>query len=263
MIDIDPKLSQLYREVSTQGPPSAIDALILAEARQQVASPKRRERPWWSRWMVPASLMATLVMGVSITLFVAKEHPEIVGGDTVYQSSAPLSATKSAPTAKPADSVPAEAVARKEAAAVATPVQAPQVSTISAPVQTPPASAEAKSEPSPAASPALAAQGRIIAPSAVDAVQAERSAKGSAFGVMREANVTSDTGGGAAASALPAPSAATVVPMRNQALPRSPEAWLEDIRRLIRESREKEADAQLAEFRKIYPTVAVPADIKP
>jgi hypothetical protein len=212
--------------------------------------------------MVPASLLATLVMGVSIPLFVAKEHPETVQGATVHEGAAPLSATKSAATAKPANSVPAEAVARKDAPGVETSVKAPQAAAMAAPAQTPPASAEATGVPNSAAPPALVAEGRTIAPSAADAAQAKRLAKGSAFGVMREANVTRDTGSEAAGSALPAPSAATTAPIRGQTLPRAPEAWLEDIRRLIREGREQEADTELAKFRKAYPGVAVPGDIK-
>lgn len=263
MSDIDPKLSQLYREVSTQGPQPALDALILAAARQQVATPKRRERPWWSRWMVPASLMATVVIGVSLTLSIVNDHPETVDGDMVRRSSEPPRAAESA-KAKLADSVPAEAVARKDAPAVAMPVQVPQVAAKSAPTQAPPTAAEAKSEPSPAAPPAPPAESRIITPSAADAVQAERHVKGGAFGVMREANVTSDAGVGvgAAASAPSAPSVAKAAPMRSQAVPRSPEAWLDDIRRLIREGRAKEAEEQLAEFRKAYPGVAVPVDLQ-
>jgi hypothetical protein len=259
--DLDAKLSQLYREVSTQGPPPALDALILAAAQQQVAMPKRRERPWWSRWMAPASLMATIVIGLSLTLSIVNDHPETVDGDVVRQSSAPSRAVESA-KAKFADDVPAESVARKGAPAVALSGPAPQVAAKSALTQAPPTSAETKSESSLAAQPAPLAEGRIITPSAADAVQAEPHLKGGGFGVMREANVTRETAVGASASVPAAPSAAKAAPMHSQASPRPPEAWLDDIRRLIREGRENEADAQLAEFRKAYPRVTVPADLK-
>ena len=261
MSDIDAKLSQLYREVSTQDPPPALDALILAAAQQQVATPKRRERPWWSRWMAPASLVATVVIGVSLTLSIVNDHPETVNGDMVRQSSALPRGGESA-KAKFADGVPAESVARKGAAAEALSGQAPQVAAKSELTQAPPTSAETKSESSLAAPPAPLAEGRIITPSAADAVQAEPLVKGGGLGVMRGANVTSDSAVGASASAPSAPSAAKAAPMHSQASPRSPEAWLDDIRRLIREGREKEADAQLAEFRKAYPSVAVPVDLK-
>jgi hypothetical protein len=223
--DIDPKLSRLYRETSTEGPPPALDAAILAAARQHLAKPKLRERPWWSRWMMPASLMATVVMGVSLTLLITQEHPETLEGDTVRQSSAPPSAAKSSPTQ-----------------ALST-------------------SAEAKREPGPAALPAPPVQSRIVTPSAADAIQSEQRAKETVSGVMREANDSSNAAAGSAAFAPSAPSAAKAAPMRSQALPRSPEAWLDDIRRLIREGRAKEAVEQLAEFRKAYPEVTIPEDL--
>ena len=46
--------------------------------------------------------------------------------------------------------------------------------------------------------------------------------------------------------------------MRQPAMPRSPEAWLDEISRLKREGREKEAAEQLAQFRQTYPAYAVP-----
>ena len=49
--------------------------------------------------------------------------------------------------------------------------------------------------------------------------------------------------------------------MRQHATRRSPEAWLDDIGRLKREGREKEAAEQLAEFRKAYPAYAVPESV--
>jgi type IV secretory pathway VirB10-like protein len=260
--DLDPKLSRLYRDVSTEGPPPAIDAAILAAARQHLAKSKRRERPWWSRWMVPASLMATLVMGVSISLLITQEHPETLEGDTVPQSSAPPRVTESA-KARLADSVPAEAVARKEAPAVAMPLQTPQVAAKSAPTQAPLSSAEAKREPSPVSTPMPPTESGIVAPSAADAVQTEQRAKEGVLGAMREREAadSSNAAAGAATFAPSAPSASKAAPIRSQALPRSPEVWLDDIRRLIREGRAKEAAEQLAEFRKAYPGVSIPEDL--
>jgi hypothetical protein len=48
---------------------------------------------------------------------------------------------------------------------------------------------------------------------------------------------------------------------REAAPQRSPEAWLEDIRRLKAQGRDEEAAAELAEFRKRYPDYALPADL--
>lgn len=43
---------------------------------------------------------------------------------------------------------------------------------------------------------------------------------------------------------------------------KTPEQWLEDIRRLRREGREPEAQAQLAAFRQAYPNYRLPEDMK-
>jgi hypothetical protein len=50
--------------------------------------------------------------------------------------------------------------------------------------------------------------------------------------------------------------------MRQDAIQRSPEVWLEEISRLRREGRVKEAADQLAEFRKAYPAYAVPESLR-
>jgi hypothetical protein len=43
--------------------------------------------------------------------------------------------------------------------------------------------------------------------------------------------------------------------------PRSPETWIEDIRRLRAQGRDAEAAAELAEFRRRHPDFALPADL--
>jgi hypothetical protein len=62
------------------------------------------------------------------------------------------------------------------------------------------------------------------------------------------------------APAAPA-AAAKPAPMRQQAVRRSPEAWLDEINRLKRNGHEKEAAEQLTEFRKAYPAHVVPEEL--
>jgi hypothetical protein len=75
-----------------------------------------------------------------------------------------------------------------------------------------------------------------------------------------ESNAAGDSAIGGQGAGAPAAPAATgeITPMRQQATQRSPETWLEEISRLKRDGREKEAAEQLAEFRKAYPAYAVP-----
>ena len=214
MSDLDPRLSQLYRETASEGPAPALDAAILAAARQRLAIPARRARPWWARWMVPASLTATLVLSVSMFLLVTREQPAIVQGE----------------------------IAR----------ELPSREDSSSPGATPPSKAKT------AAGPAAGAVTATHAPAAVDAFPAERRAKADEGKAMRESSTVRDTAGPGAAVPAAVPAAAL---RQLQATKPAPESWLNDIRRLKREGREKEAAEQLAEFRRAYPDVVVPADV--
>jgi hypothetical protein len=252
--EIDPKLSRLYREASTEGPPAALDAAILAAARKQLAKPQRRERSSWVRWMAPASALATLVVAVSLAFLIERERPETLDGTAIReipprpQSPPPASTTESAKPKAPDRAAPA-ATEKKEVPAIAPPAQAPaasaQVPRLGAPAQAP---APRSAEP---------------APPAAQAFPAESRAKASESKTTRESNVASDAALGGAGAAAPAAPAATrkLAPLRQQAIQHSPEAWLEEISRLKREGRDKEAEEQLAEFRKAYPAYAVPESL--
>ena len=231
MTDIDPKLSRLYRETSTEGPPAVLDAAILAAAKKQVAIRQGRKRSILSRWMVPASAIATLVLGVSIALLVEREHPETTDDTATPQiaprpQSPPPASVKETAKAKTVDSAARGAAVKKEA---------------QAPVLRP-------AEP---------------ASSAADTVQAEGRAQTTEPRMQTESTAARDAAmGGLGAAAPAAPTAAArPAPMRQHATQRSPEAWLEDIGRLKREGREKEVAEQLAEFRKAYPAYAVPESV--
>ena len=94
MVKPDDAVRAAYRGLPREEPPPAVDAALLAAARQSVAV-----RPA-HRWRIPASLAAVLVLSVAVTLRVADEQPEI-------QAIPPPPATKpepgvSAPVAGPA-----------------------------------------------------------------------------------------------------------------------------------------------------------------
>jgi hypothetical protein len=262
--EIDPKLSRLYREASTESPPAAIDAAILAAARKQVAKPQRRARSSWVRWMAPASAIATLVLGVSIALLVEREQPGTIDETVIrevpprLQSPPPARITKTTKS-KAADSAAPAPAEKKEAPAAAdragtgaaTKKEAPpagaQVPVLAAPA---PAPAPRSAESAPPAAQAFPAESRakMIAPSTV------------APKAAAESNAAGDSALGGAGDGAPAAPAAAgkLAPMRQQAIQRSPEAWLDEISRLKREGRDKDAAEQLAEFRKAYPAYAVP-----
>jgi len=242
--DVDPKLSRLYREVSTEGPPAVLDAVILGAARRQVAKPRRSRRSSWSRWMIPISAMATLVLGVSIALLVEREQP-VTGADILIaqnasrpQSRPPARAAEPA-TANGAGSEVPEMADRKEAQAAAAPAQAPAAG-------------------APAQAPVL--QFAEPAPTEAQTFPAEKRSKAVVRKSMTDSNVAGDSGSAGLGAAPPAATDAAdrLAPKRQLAMQRSPEAWLEEIRRLKREGREKDAAEQLAEFRKVYPAYELP-----
>ena len=66
------ELSRVYRNGGKQVPPAALDAKILAEARRAVAKPKVRG-PFGSRWAVPLSTAAVMVLTLGILLVVSEQ----------------------------------------------------------------------------------------------------------------------------------------------------------------------------------------------
>jgi hypothetical protein len=269
--EIDPKLSRLYREASSESPPKALDAAILAAARRQLGQSRRPARSSWVRWMAPASALATLVVAVSLAFLVEREQPETMdkavtsGIPPRPRSPVPAQATESG-KAMAVDSA-APATEKQEAAAA--PVMVPAASL---PV---PASAARAPQQSPVlAAPAAAPVSRRAesslrsvepAPPAAQAFPAESRAKAGESKMnspkaATEANFARDSAPGAAGAAAPA-AAGRLAPLRQPAMQRSPESWLEEIGRLKREGRDKEAAEQLAEFRKAYPAHAVPESL--
>jgi len=269
--EFDPKLSRAYREASTEGPPAAVDAAILAAARRQAAQSRRPARAPWLRWMAPASALATLVVAVALAFLVEREQPQTSEGTAIraippLRPSAPPVRSFDPATEKAADSAAPAAAMKKETPAVtaplpapiaASPVPAPAVSTPVAPSATPAASPAQVTAP-PAA---LAFPAESRAKSAESRMSAQKAAESES---MRQSNVARDSAPGIAGASSPtAPAAAgKLAPLRPEASRRSPEAWLEEISRLQREGRGKEAAEQLAEFRKAYPAHAVPENLR-
>ncbi len=265
MSEIDPKLSRIYREASAEGPPAAVDAAILAAARSQSMQSRRRERASWVRWMAPASALATLVVAVSLAFLVEREPP---GEDSTLRQTPPRQ--PNAPPARSIDpaketatdrAVPAAAV-KKETPAVTAPLPAPiAASPASAPAvfaPVPPSAAPAQ-DPAPPAALAFPADGRAKATES--RISAQKAAESES---IRQSNVARDSALGSAGASSPAAPAAAgkLAPLRSEAARRAPQAWLDEIVRLKREGRDKEAAEQLAEFRKAYPAHTVPEGLR-
>lgn len=107
MTDSDDRVSRRYRQLAREEPPAAIDAAILAAARQAV-QPRGR-----SRWVGPVSIAAVLILGLGVSLRMQTEQPGIeTSVPSSAQSEYPLPQSAEAPApaapAPAADPAPAE-----------------------------------------------------------------------------------------------------------------------------------------------------------
>lgn len=102
----DPRLTQAYRSLPAEEPPPALDDAIRAAARRATSA-----RPRSSRWQVPVSIAAVLVLAFGIALHLEREQPILddAAPGAMRATETPLSAAK--PEAAPA--VPGEAPAAK------------------------------------------------------------------------------------------------------------------------------------------------------
>jgi hypothetical protein len=244
MSEHDTEYSRLYRQASVETPSAALDAAILKAARDKLAKPTQPVRSYWSRWMAPAGLVATLVLGVYVTLLVERERPanegmvvDRVEARKPAETKAGNMALESSPSVSIAEP-PRQRSDKEETSGSIQKKDAP------APVQTA-GSGAPRSAPT-AAAPFPSLQPGMIEERALD----DRN------------SVAVETRRAAALSAAPAAAGATGM-LRSKAAARTPEARLDEIRRLKREGLDQEAAAQLESFRKEFPDYPVPKDLAP
>jgi TolA-binding protein len=118
MEEHDPLLTQAYRDAAHPAPGVALDARILAHARQAVqAAPPRPAG--WRRWLLPASSMAVVVLASTLVLTMWRTAPEQFA-PTPQTARAPTAESLAPPTAAPGEAASASeqraATARSEPA---------------------------------------------------------------------------------------------------------------------------------------------------
>jgi hypothetical protein len=118
MTDHDDEMSRRYRELPREEPPAALDASILAAARNAVR-PRAR-----NRWLGPVSIAAVLVLGIGVSLRMQLEQPDVETAAPAASGSAeypvPQAAEDAPPTAEQAAPA-AKAPAKREERAAAKP----------------------------------------------------------------------------------------------------------------------------------------------
>jgi hypothetical protein len=289
----DPRLDVAYRDAAIDQPPAAIDERIRAAARRAVAAGPQSlgareradaQRSWVARWRVPVSIAATVLIAVTLSYMVQDEEVRKARIDGVPTGPAPAQVSSAAPPppapaapAAKAQEAPAPATPPAPAADAAAGVSRFEPGAVPFPAS-PPAERQAPAVGGASASADRARENAALAKE-VEQLKAEVERR-----VAEEARTTSAQRlqSAPAPAAVPAPAP---VPMakpdstRERALAdrpagrlereaasglaeqkvRTPEEWLEDIRRLKTQGRTEDVAKELAEFRKRYPDYKLPA----
>jgi len=286
---IDERIRAAARRAVAAGPQP-----LEARARAEV------QRSWIARWRVPMSIAATVVVAVTLSYMVEREDARLARVD-VLPSSAPPQAVAVAPAEAAKSPVPAAAptadLAQAERAAKVESARADAAVAESArPLQQ-----STADQPRPTTSPAAKALDRTDGPTANGMLAKEAERRQAASDATppaspppqtRVAPAETQAAPAAAASApLPAPAPmARPAPARDLAEPagrdrafadrpgrmergaasisaeqkvRTPEEWLEELRRLKASGRTDEFVKELAEFRKRFPDYKLPTDLSP
>jgi hypothetical protein len=246
----DPRLDDAYRSTPREQPSAALNERIRAAARRAVgARPESlshaEQRRFFTRWRVPLSIAATVVVAVTLTYMVQEEARPPSEFNGAVPSAPPAMEAKTAPAqtdtairdsanapapAKPAEAKRAQEEQPRAAAPAAPPPSLQSIEERRAPAAPSPPNAQVESAPASAA--AAPAQGALKAPAA----QRDRAANQEPARSLRK-------------------EAAAAAPVR------TPEEWLDAIRDLKAKGRTDEAAAELAAFRTRYPNYVLPADL--
>ncbi len=261
--------AQLPRAPGRNEPGAEIDARILAAAQAAVQAPagKARRRSWIAPMSVAASLM--LAIGLAWQL-----RPSPV-------PQVPAPAAEAASTAGIAENADVAAVRAVEAPAtpMTKPVAAsvPRVATAPSPVEIAPAPMAAPAAPPPPPPPPPAPVMAEIAAPVATAQTAESAAAPAPVPAMAKAGVIDSPRARAApervqrdAAAMAADAVAgetddpgTDVPPATADSPDVRDAWLRRIGELLKQGKQDEAKASLAEFRRRYPDAELPKELLP
>jgi hypothetical protein len=261
----DHELSRVYSEGAWPEPRRQIDDAILEASRRAA----RARHPVLHRWGPPLALAATVVLGISLALLVTEnESMRDAGGLLRPQEPVGARAAKKREAAAPATPAPGAEAPRAEPPPARELFSSPMGPTESkpapaskappaAPALTPPALA--KRTPPPAAAKSAAPQPPAPAPQRTDRIRRE-------LDQLEENRQTREAAAAAPASqAADAAAPAGVGDVRSivaAPVARSPESWLDDIRKLRSAGRSADAERELAEFRKRYPDYRVPDDLR-
>jgi len=285
----DNHLSRLYREGAWPEPSRQIDQAILAASRRAA----REEHSFARRWAPSFAVAATVVLTSVLVLKVVREQPGVVS--TAAVEPAPVTRAKQA---APAEQKPEEARATTAPTPAAQPATPPQgySDTMDAaetarldrlkrdldlrqsgiPAESPtPAPAAKKEQPQPqrpreqpqANAPISLFGATQLAPAPAAPAPAQQQPRAAASKPVAALQPTKEAAPARSEPAQPqatqpAQALSSVRPEAAKASERTPQAWIEDIRKLMRAGRSEEAGAEIAEFKKRYPDFTLPEDLR-
>ena len=266
----DDELSRIYRDAEGPRPPQRVDDNILA-ASQRVAR----------RWGTPVALAATVLVTFTLALMVFEREsgldamaPEARRTDRpakvlpaepragqpgtpsplVLHPIAPAPPISQALQRDPVGQGPGESTVSRGGLGTGQPAFAPEVPRAPDALRKREEAKPAPAAAAPAASERASVERQPPAQSAPElrqqAPQAAAPPAAGAGGLLESASTVRSAGGFASPLAV------------SEAKERTPEKWLEDIRKLRTEGKTTEVERELAEFRKRYPDYILPEDLR-
>ncbi len=274
----DEELSRIYRDAEAPVPPQRVDDNILAASRRVAGARPRSERNEFARrWGAPAALAATVVVTTTLALMVFERQSDV---DTVTSAVPGADQPSKSPRVEqkpvaraPATSVPQAAAQRdREERRPNERLGTGQRGFVADVPRTPEAlrkREEAKPAPAAAAPPGGLYSGeRAGADQAAPSPEAQRAAEvprqapraPAAAGLTGDANTLRESALTLQRAGALSASGGRVA--GSEAKERTPEKWLEDIRKLKTQGKTAEVERELAEFKKRYPDYRLPDDLR-
>lgn len=225
---VEQKIEQLYRSLSTEQPPAALDRQILKAAHRAVEDRAVIRAASRTIWLRSLAYAAVVIVGVSVIIEVSMQ-PEVMPNEPevlIEQATAPsnkemMSEFRSlAPKPSPDRRSDAEESSRNQ-------MQRANKTEVKAGQKVPPVASKPRPDQVPAAAAAERQRYKMAAPDTEAVMQDE---------------VRMD--------------AALVKPWRD-----SPQAWLQQCQRLLAENKTDQLVIELAEFRRRYADYPIPQDL--
>jgi len=268
----DRELSGIYREAGAPEPPQRVDDAILAASRRAAGSgPRLMGSGFARRWGTPFALAATVVVTFTLALMVFERDSDL---ETMTSESPPADRPASVTRAEPqrADKLAKSSAAELQQAAPAPATPVPQAAGRRDRAEQRPSENAASSDrlgtgqpvfvpDAPRAPEALLKREKTMPAPAAPASDAQRASELRQQAEPAQAPAAASDAGGLRESASTVRSTG-VMASRLAVSERTPEKWLEDIRKLKSQGKTTEAERELAAFRKRHPDYRLPEDLR-